>query len=351
VSAAAQPGTANGPGRLEDWLAAIDAHQPGDPGKAAVEVSTWTGPELEGVVAAALRHAHALAATDPAAANRMLLRGAALHADIGRLIPEETTRRSPRQQSVYTIKDGRWQSVVYLSLPWQLGRSLVEGIVPHASASDAVRTWYRETSKDLIRLRSIVEAQQHLTRGLQLFPKDGLLLFYTGVVHERYSSSLIQAGSDSLAEANRGISATGSPRAELTRAARYYRDALVDEPTHVEARLRHGRVLGDLGRHEQAIAELRRAVEDGAADELLYFARLFLGRNYEALGDYAAARGELEAAAAMYPRAQTPRLALSHIARRAGNRAAAQRELQVLAALPEGERQREDPWWTYYDLR
>jgi len=110
-------------------------------------------------------------------------------------------------------------------------------------------------------------------------------------------------------------------------------------------------VLGDLGQHEQAVAELRRAVQNGAADQLLYFAHLFLARNHEALGNYDEARAELERAAALFPQAQTPRLALSHIARRTGNRAAAQRELQLLATMPAGERQREDPWWNYYDLR
>lgn len=314
-------------------------------------MSTWSGTELERAVAAAVRQARTLAVTDPEAANRMLLRGAALHADIGRLIPEESTRRSPSQQSVYTIKDGRWQSLTYLSMHWQLGRSLLDGIVPRPSAHAGVRTWYRETSRDLIRLRSIVEAQRHLTRALQIFPRDGVLLFYSGVVHERYSSSLIQAGSESLTEANRGVSAMGTPRAELNRAERLYREALVEVPDHVEARLRHGRVLGDLGQHDAAVAELRRAVENGAADAMLYLARLFLARNYEELGDYDSARAELERAAALFPRAQTPRLALSHIARRAGNRAAAQRELARLAALPEDERQRDDPWWNYYDLR
>ena len=58
-----------------------------------------------------------------------------------------------------------------------------------------------------------------------------------------------------------------------------------------------------------------------------------------------------ERAAALYPRAQSPLLALSQLSRRAGDRPAAQRELRILAELPEDERQREDPWWNYYDVR
>jgi len=350
VFAAADPRPSRQPDRFKEWLDAVEVHQPGDPGKAAVEVSTWTGPELDGVVAAASRHARALAKTDPDRANRLLLRGAALHADIGRLIPEETKRRSDRQQRVYTIKDGRWQSLRYVSVHWELGRLLVDGVVPEPASDPRVRTWYQETSRDLIKLRSLVEALPHLTRALQIFPTDGTLLFYRGVLHERNSSSLLQAGSDSLTEANRGTSTFGTTRAELTRAERFFRLSLVSQPDQIEARLRHGRVLGELGQHDEAIAELGRAVEDGAAQELLYLSHLFLGRNYEALGRYEEARAELERAAALYPRAQTPRLALSHIARRTGNRAAAQRELAHLAALPDMEGERQDPWWHYYEL-
>ncbi len=350
-SRATQPDSSQPPDRLQEWLAAIDAHQAGDPGKAAVEVSTWTGRELETVVVEAKQYARGFAKRDPERANQILLRGAALHADIAKLIPDEATRRSERQLSVYTIKDGRWEGVKYLSMHWQLGRSLLDAVVPAPATNPDVRAWYRETSLDLLKLRSLVEAQAHFIRALQLFPKDGVLLFCRGALSERHSSSLMQAGSDSLTEANRGASTFGTRQMELTRAERYFRDALVDLPAHVEARLRHGRVLGDLGRHEEAVRELNRVIEDGAAGALLYFAHLFLGRDYEALGDRDQARSELERAAALYPNAQTPRLALSNLERRVGNRAAAQRQLQLLAKLPDAERQREDPWWGYYDIR
>jgi hypothetical protein len=71
----------------------------------------------------------------------------------------------------------------------------------------------------------------------------------------------------------------------------------------------------------------------------------------EARGDHAASRAAFLGASALYPNAQSPRLALSQIARRTGDRAAAQRELQFIAALPDDERRREDPWWLYYDVR
>jgi tetratricopeptide (TPR) repeat protein len=281
----------------------------------------------------------------------MLLRGARLHADIASVIPEEVTRRSPTQLSVFTIQDGRWLSVRYLSMHWRLGRSLLDAVVPDPAAHPDVHTWYRATSTDLMRLRSHVEGEIHLARAQQIFPRDALVHFYRGVIHERYSSALLQAGSASLDESKPGSSSIGNMQAELTKAERFFRDALLYDPDHADARLRHGRVLGDLGRHDAAVGELRRVVESGATGAVLYLAHLFLARNHEALGKYAQARSELERAAALYPHAQTPRLALSQIERRTGNRAAAQHQLQLIARLPVDQRQREDPWWAYYDIR
>ena len=171
------------------------------------------------------------------------------------------------------------------------------------------------------------------------------------MLHERFGSTSLQAAAVSVTESNRTTAAVSSARGELVRAERFFRDSLVHRPDHVEARVRHGRVLDDLGRHEEASEELRRAIADGASEQLLYLAQLFLGRAEEALGHDEAARAAFERASALYPNAQSPRLALSQIARRAGNRAAAQRELQAIAALPDDERRREDPWWLYYDVR
>lgn len=348
----ASPGQSSSPPtRLQQWLEAIDAHTPGDPGKTAVDVSTWEGSELENVVVEAKRHARTLAKTDPERANHILLRGAALHADIARLIPEDTVRRSPSQQTAYIVRDGRWLGVRYISLHWQFGRSLLDAVMPAPADHPRVRDWYVETCADLMRLRQFAAAVDHYARARQLFPSDATILFASGVLHERFASTALQAAAESVNESNRTSASVSTARAELSRAERFFRDTLIQRPDHVEARLRHGRVLDDLGRHEEAVAELRRAIADGASGPLLYLAHLFLGRAEESLRHDAAARDAFERASALYPNAQSPRLALSQIARRAGNRTAAQRELQVIAKLPDDDRKREDPWWFYYDVR
>jgi tetratricopeptide (TPR) repeat protein len=339
------------PDRFEQWLKAIEAHVPGDPGFVAVEVSGWTGPELDAVVADAKRHARVLAKTDPERANEILLRGAALHSDIARLIPEDTVRRSAKQRTTYIVRDGRWIGVRYITIHWQLGRSLLDSVTPEPAAHPGVHAWYLETSEDMAALRQFAAAIDHHVRARQLFPTDPAILFASGVLHERFASAGLQAAAVSVSESNRESAAINSVRGELTRAERFFRDTLALRPDHVLARIRHGRVLDDLGRHDEAAGELRRAIADGASEALLYLAQLFLGRAEDARGNLHAARAAFERASALYPDAQSPRLALSQIARRVGDRAAAQQQLQAIAKLPDDERRRKDPWWLYYDIR
>ena len=53
-------------------------------------------------------------------------------------------------------------------------------------------------------------------------------------------------------------------------------------------------------------------------------------------------------AAQLYPGAQTPRLALSALARRRGDRLGAQTEIRRVFDLPASPPARDDPWWTYH---
>jgi tetratricopeptide (TPR) repeat protein len=343
--------SAKAPTRFEQWLAAIEAHQPGNPGKPAIEVSTWTGEELDAVVAEAKRHARALAKTDASRANQILLRGAALHADIGRLIPEDPVRRSRSQQTAYIVRDGRWLGVRYLSTHWQLGRTLLDSVSPQPAADPGVHDWYVETSETLLHMRQFAAAVDHLARARQIFPSDPDLLFASGLVHELFGSTAMQAAAESISESNRLSAAVSTARGELVRAERFFRETLVHRPDNVNARVRHGHVLIELERFADAPEELRRAIDAGGTGELVYLAHLFLGRAEEALGHVDAARAAFERASALYPNAQSPRLALSQIARRSGDRRTAQHELQAIAALPDDEGRREDPWWTYYDVR
>jgi len=337
--------------RLVHWLAAVEAHEPGNPGKVALDLAQWPGVELEEVIQEARRYARAFEKTRQDDANALLLRGAVLHADIARLIPDDFERRSPKQQQIFIVSDGREQGTRFVSIHWELGRSLLDAIAPAPATHRGALTWYQETARELLWLRSLAEATVHLPKARRIFPADPALLFMSGVLHERFSSASLQAAAQSVLTENRGSTALNSARAELTRAERFFRETLALEPHHLEARIRHGRVLGELGRHSQSADVLRAAIEEGATGAFLYLAELFLGSQEDAMGNHAGARACFERAASLYPRAQSPRLALSQLSRRTGDRPGAQRELQALADLPADERQREDPWWHYYNVR
>ncbi len=88
------------------------------------------------------------------------------------------------------------------------------------------------------------------------------------------------------------------------------------------------------GRHEEAAADLRLCVGQPLAPLLQYEARLLLGREDEALGRRDEARDAFARASALYPGAQSPRLAFSQMARDDGDRAGAIAGLDFLSGRP-----------------
>jgi tetratricopeptide (TPR) repeat protein len=189
----------------------------------------------------------------------------------------------------------------------------------------------------------------HLNRARQLFPSDPDILFLSATQCETYAGAPIQTAMRS-ARLPTGVTLdVGSDREELREAEALFRRLLEIKPGHAEARLRYGRVLGELGKRQESAAELRRAVADLTDAPLRYYANLFLGAAEEALGDRDAARVAYEQAAEGFPMAQSPLLALSQLARRSGDRRGALRAIDRLFALaPEDRGERDDPWWWYY---
>ena len=76
----------------------------------------------------------------------------------------------------------------------------------------------------------------------------------------------------------------------IARGGSAVRRVLEIKPDFAEARLRFGRVLGLLGRHSEAVVELRRATANLTETDQVYFATLFLGAEEQALGNREVAR-------------------------------------------------------------
>jgi hypothetical protein len=284
--------------------------------------------------------------------NDSLRRGAVLHADIAVFVGDDLSgreRAGADDSGSVLVQDGRRQGVRYETAHWQIGRSLLDAITPGPSGDAGALLWYRAASSYLLREGRLPEARVHLGRARQIFPDTPFVFLDSAYLHQKFSSSLIQAAAQDF-RADGGNPAVDLRRPELERAARYFQQVVALEPANAEARLRLGHTLGELGRHDEAAAELHKAIDTRIDGPQLYYAELFLGHEEQALGRRDQAKRHYENAAELYPKAQSPRLALSQLARLSGDRAGALLALRGVAALPRADFERFDPWWEYYEV-
>jgi len=376
--------------RLERWLAAVERHQPGTADGPAIEIGSWPASDLRTLridlssLAESMRNPKATAfyftsrdrrtgapirytaaeirrLSDLARdvrdtvlhpdENDVMKRGALLHADIAMLVPRKSeplaTRPPPGpRQFVMNTADGRQLNLEDAAEHWEIGRALLDKVTPNPSQDGMVRLWYRATAAYMQSREQLDLA--HLEQARHLFPDDAGLLFISGCLHETFAAPRVQAAVRSAVLPRWMAFDVSSEHAELQQAEFFFRSALDADPRLAEARVRLGRVYGLQGRHADSAGELRQAVADTKDPLLLYYAALFLGAEEEALEHRDAARTAYERAAAIYPRAQSPYLALSQLARRVGDRPAALQAIQKVLKLPAGDGDRDDPWWTYH---
>jgi tetratricopeptide (TPR) repeat protein len=186
----------------------------------------------------------------------------------------------------------------------------------------------------------------HMERAMRVLPRDPILLFYAGAMHEGLASPAVQSVYATAPGAFSGV-AVRSKENQLREAQRYLSDA-VKAGAPLEAQLRLGRVLGRLGKHADAVKLLSQAVPSADDKRLAYFRELLLGTEQGALRQVEAARASFDRAAALFPTAQAPLIAMSHLFRQSGNRAAALEAFRRLQALPADASGRSDPWWDYH---
>ena len=291
--------------------------------------------------------------------NHVVRRGALLHTDIATLnLAKAATSPVSQAQFMYPervrveIADGQGLDVGLMGIHWDIAEEILDHVQPpgtsrvNPAGDPMVLQWYRTTSR-WMQLHADYDIR-HLERGRQLFPNDPDLLFLAGCQHETDASPGIQS-SMRAAVIPPGFSIDiGSSHGELRRAEGFFRDVIARVPWHGEARLRLGRVLGLLDRHADAVEQLTTSIEQLTDRPLQYYAQLFLGAAQEALRKYDEAREAYERASGLYPDAQSPHLALSQLARRRGDRAAALRAIERLFALPSDAFDRDDPIWTYH---
>jgi len=349
--------------RLERWVTDVDAYlgQTSDPEPA---LAGWDQDALLGLVddvglaVRSLRRspstdqqfARALGVPDLAAANRLVRRGVLAHTDVAIGLRESMvpTTRGDRRRALVMIQDGRVVGFGASSIHWDTSRGLLAHITPDPARDPHVRQWYLAVAAYLHSVYSLGELQPHLTAGLKLFPDDGRMLFLMGALHETLASPRVQATLTTLVLPRGRSHAIESARAHLRHAERYFARALAADPGLNEVRLRLGRVVSTQGRHAEALALLEAAAA-GLDDAMLrYLCALFAGHAHEALGQRDAARNAFERAAALFPSAQSPLLALAGLGWRTNDRPAAAAALDRWQGLPDSEASRSDPWWDYH---
>jgi tetratricopeptide (TPR) repeat protein len=363
LSAGAHPGLS----RLLGWLEAVHLHTPGCSDPSAAEMGRLAPDGIEILLRdvrelmAFLRRIEAARAESDRliffiyerrftidelqrqffgnhalTANELLLRAAVMHADVAIFVPGDFGRHP-------LVADGGRRGWRGGSLHWEAGRRLLDDLSP--DASDGALFWYRAIAAHLFRTGNLAELSEHLMRARQVFPRSVDLLFDSGCLHHEMSSPAIQASLQQLHASNVSVN-VGSRVAEVRRAERFFRDTLAVAPGHAGARVRLGHTLGALGRHKEAAAELKRALDAKPDVKHVYLAELLLGREEESLGRHDDARHRYGRAAGLYPQAQSPQLALSRLAQHTGDRASARRALQTLAAVDDINGG--DPWWGFY---
>jgi tetratricopeptide (TPR) repeat protein len=286
--------------------------------------------------------------------NFILRRGALLHADIAMLglgVQEPIAFGPGTQSFQVTISDGRQTGVNQSEVHWSIARRLLDQVSQTGSTKPAperdamVRLWYVATAAWMQ-----IEGHHdntHLERGREIFPDDADLLFLVGAQHEAYASRPIQTAVRSALLPTGIRLDVGSERSELREAEKYLRRAVEIKPGFADAHLRLGRVLALMGRGAEASRELVVALESTDENLLRYYGSLFRGSVEDALGHRDVAQASYEQASTLYPLAQSPLIALSELARRAGHRDEALREIARAFALPPRGANDADPWWTY----
>jgi tetratricopeptide (TPR) repeat protein len=286
-------------------------------------------------------------------ANFIVHRGALVHSDVvlfGLAAPRSLDFAPGRQSVRMSIADGHQTALTQPDLHWEIARRLMDlaaapGTMRAAPGGDAVvRSWYIATCAWM--QRDGHHDNIHIDHARELFPDDPDLAMLNGAHHEAYASPPIQTAIRSAVLPTGIRLSVESERAETRDAERLLRRATELKPDFAEAQIRLGHVLAVTGREAEAAQHLERGLGVTNDTLLQYYGALFLGAVEEKLGHNGASKASYERAAALYPRAQSPLLGLSELARRAGHRDEALRYLEQMYSI-RMERMEDEPWWTY----
>lgn len=366
---------------FDRWVAAVDAHRPGERDAAVEEFAALPGVDREPLMQIAWKFAGFL--HDPIGADRRemsnengteigrlrllakaaltrttdanwLHRAAAFHADVMMLaadLTEQADRNAPGHgrsaPGLLNANDGEFHSTGDRNWSLAFGRRLIAD-VPSPATDDFAGRWYHATSAFLMARRWFGELKPHLAAGERLRPSDPWIHFDQGTLFEALTGSAVQAVLLSTRLPS-GVT-PDVPRVDVANAEamKYYRRVLSAGPTFIEARVRYGRLLVESARYDDAMVQFDVAVSTATDPETLFFAHLFALRAEQGRGHVEAAAEHGRAAARLFPTAQSAQIALSQLALSAGDLTAAIAPVETIRAM-RTDGLRDDPWWRYFD--
>jgi hypothetical protein len=214
-----------------------------------------------------------------------------------------------------------------------------------ADVDALVRDWYLAVIAHLFKIRQADLLRAFIPAALKTYEDDPELLLARGSYWEYEAMTMLVDRSLSreiymsrvlmLAQQRAGWAEDDFERALRARADLH------------EARLRLGHASALMGKTQSAAASLAAVVASDAAGNLRYMAHVFAGDLADEAGDRPRARAHYEAALALYPSAQRPKLSLSLACFAAGDRDCA--DAWLARSTAEVSPDRSDPWWTYPD--
>lgn len=362
---------------LREWLTAAAEHQPGVEDAPLRRVAGWSGIKL-------LRTLDLVRdEISTEALNELLERAAVLHGDIMLLRREANAPWRDTSEvggSSLLVKDGQRIGNRTLDPHIQFARKIFnamrEPVLGGASRGDAkarqqrseawheqhrrnprIHQWHRAVSSELAARHWLADLRPHLEDARRVLDDTASTMFDSACYSEAVASAEVQralppreapskmntlrlrAESDALL-LNEGIN--------LSEAERYYRDALKLDPGYAEARARLARVLSLRNRHADALALFEVPI-DSPDPVIRYYGALALGQAAEGAQKPDVAREAYERATELFPKAQSPLLALMRLARERVDDATAKDTAARFARLSPIEASRLDPWWDYFD--
>lgn len=370
------------------WVMAVAGHEPGEPDAHARRSAAWPESGLRAV----LRELDALERALAQAAQRrrpfrprgtsaggqllstretsamldlgedevgiggnlsgLVRRGVLLHSDLvvflrdGRITAPASA--GIEERAALTVVDGQHHGFGRRWPHWDMARELLARRLHDPSDAAIARQWYAAAAGYMYAQGSLADLQPHLQEAERHFRTDPSVLFYSGLLHARMASPPLQHAVRQATLPTGRKPDSSNARTHLERARGFLVRALDADPGMVEARVRLGHVLLELKEARAAATQLQQVLGGEVDDPLRYCAELFLGDALASLDEPAEARNAFERAAALYPHAQSPPLALSRLARAQGDRASAASLLERVLSPSPVARRFEDPWWTYY---